>query len=307
MAQSRTAELVSLHQDLHFTSSSNASYNSRVEHAHRQSVITLRKCLVSLHLYGVCLEEPYLKSTTAFWTDEGAVQRNAQDFSAAQYIAKCIQDIEVEQDRARAVLLPGGWEPVGKVAEEALLAGHTAMLAAKALPDLLVSQDKPALKAMCELYRHVGALVDLRVAFKEILQNNVQSIVMAGAAATSNKKGRTSKAKQRSTADEVHPDEKIVPELVALRAFAKEVVHECFGEVTRGQFAGALDDAFSAGVRSRDYVPSAMMAQALDREMRRGQRGETEHGWKSKLFSILELSRYTRGKCICPLCLYGKG
>ncbi|KAG9102837.1 hypothetical protein FRC06_000983 [Ceratobasidium sp. 370] len=173
--------------------------NSRPDHNQRQSVLTLRNCLVSLRLYGKCLEEPYLVATTAYWTDEGAVQRNAEDFSAAAYIETCIKHIKTEEDRARVVLLPGGWEP-------------------------------------------------------------------------------------------------IVPGLVTLRNFAKEVVKECFGEVNRGEFASALDDAFSAGVGARDYVPSAMMAQALDREMRRGQRGESDQGWKDKLFGILELSKYTRDK-----------
>jgi hypothetical protein len=175
------------------------------------------------------------------------------------------------------------------------------MLAEKALATLLVAQDRAALKSMCELYRHAGALADLRVAFKNILQENVRRIVMAGADVSAGKKARTSKARSRGKSEEVHPDEKIVPELIALRMFAKEVVKECFGETTRGVFASALDDAFSAGVSARDYVPSAMMAQALDREMRRGQRGETEQGWKDKLLGILELSKYTRGMCIMRL------
>ncbi|KAG8745667.1 hypothetical protein FRC10_007364 [Ceratobasidium sp. 414] len=269
--------------------------NSRPDYNQRQSVLTLRNCLVSLRLYGQCLEEPYLVATTAYWTDEGAVQRNADDFSAAAYIETCIKNIKTEEDRARVVLLPGGWEPVGKVTEQALLADAAPALASKALSTLLVAQEKDALKAMCELYRHAGLLTDFRVAFKNILLDNVREIVMAGAD-TNGKKTRTSKARNRGKADEIHPDEKIVPGLITLRNFAKEVVKECFGEVSRGEFASALDDAFAAGVGARDYVPSAMMAQALDREMRRRQRDESDQGWKDKLFGILELSKYTRDK-----------
>ncbi|KAG8700243.1 hypothetical protein FRC08_004824 [Ceratobasidium sp. 394] len=270
--------------------------NSRPDHNQRQSVITLRNCLVSLHLYGQCLEEPYLVATTAYWTDEGAVQRNADDFSAAAYVETCIKNIKTEEDRARVVLLPGGWVPVGRVTERALLADAAPVLASKALSTLLVAQDKDALKAMCELYRHAGFLTDFRVAFKNILLDNVRGVVMAGADTTNGKKTRTSKARSRGKGEEFHPDEKIVPGLITLRNFAKEVVKECFGETSRGDFASALDDAFSAGVGARDYVPGAMMAQALDREMRRGQRGESDQGWKDKLFGILELSKYTRDK-----------
>lgn len=242
------------------------------------------------------LEEPYLEATTAYWTDEGAVRRNADNFSAANYIALAIENIKTEENRARDVLLPGGWGPVGRATESALLADAAPMLASRALQTLLVTKNKAALSAMYELYRRAGVLSDLRVAFKNILQDNVRDIVMAGAATTTNnKKARTSKARSRGKSEDLHPDEKIVPQLVALRAFAKDVVRECFGETSRGQFSSALDDAFSLGVGARDYVPSAMMAQALDREMRRGQRGETEQAWKQKLFEILDLSRYTRG------------
>lgn len=246
-------------------------------------------------MYGELLEEPYLEATTNYWTDEGAVRRNVDNFSAANYIAMAIDCIKTEEDRAREVLLPGGWEPVGRATESALLADAAPTLASKALQTLLVTKNKSALSAMCRLYRRAEVLVDLRVAFKNILQDNVREIVMAGAALSNNKKARTSKARSRGKAEEIHPDEKIVPQLVELRAFAKDVVRGCFGETTRGQFSSALDDAFSLGVRIRDYVPSAMMAQALDREMRRGQRGETEQAWKDKLFAILDLSRYTRG------------
>jgi hypothetical protein len=207
-----------------------------------------------------------------------------------------IEIIKVEEDRARDVLLPGGWEPVGRATENALLADAAPMLASKALQTLLITQNKPALLAMYGLYRRAGVLADLRVAFKNNLQENVREIVMAGAVTSGNKKTRTSKPRVRGKSEEIHPDEKIVPQLMALRAFAKDVVKECFGETIRGQFSGALDDAFSLGVGSRDYVPSAMMAQALDREMRRGQRGETEEAWKNKLFEMLDLSRYTRGR-----------
>ncbi|KDN47655.1 hypothetical protein RSAG8_03445, partial [Rhizoctonia solani AG-8 WAC10335] len=151
----------------------------------------------------------------------------------------------------------------------------------------------PAMQALYGLYRRAEALEDLRLAFKNILQENVRNIVMAGADDSTNKKGRTNKNRSRGKSEE---DEKMVPLLAELRAFARAVVKECFGEVARGRFAGALDDAFSLGVSARDYTPGAMMAQALDREMRRGQRAETEQGWKDKLFDILDLSRYTRDK-----------
>lgn len=270
--------------------------NARPDNAQRQSILTLRNCLVALRLYGQYLEEPYLVATTSYWTDEGAVQRNADDFSAAAYLETSIANIKAEEDRARVVLLPGGWEPVGKVTEQALLADAAPMLASKALATLLVTQNKPLLKATCELYRHAGALQDFRIAFKTILLENVREIVMAGADPAVGKKSRTSKARSRGKTEDLHPDEKMVPALIALRRFAKEVTRECFGEMNRGDFASALDDAFSIGVGARDYVPSAMMAQALDREMRRGQRGESDDVWKNKLFSILELSRYTRDK-----------
>ncbi|QRV88795.1 cullin family [Ceratobasidium sp. AG-Ba] len=270
--------------------------NSRPDYGQRESILTLRNCLVALRLYGQYLEEPYLVATTSYWTDEGAVQRNADDFSAAAYIENCVKNIKTEEDRARVVLLPGGWEPVGKVTEQALLADVAPMLASKALATLLLAQNKEALKSMCELYRHAGVLTDFRVAFKTILLDNVREIVMAGADPTVGKKSRTSKARSRGKTEDIHPDEKIVPGLIALRTFAKEVIKDCFNETKRGDFAGALDDAFSIGVGARDYVPSAMMAQALDREMRRGQRNESDEAWKAKLFGILELSRYTRDK-----------
>ncbi|CAE7222896.1 unnamed protein product [Rhizoctonia solani] len=271
----------------------NPAQDANVQRKHRETIITTRQCLVSLRLYGDLVETPYLTATTAYWTDEGAVRRNADDFSAAKYIADAIKVIKGEEDRAKEVLLPGGWEPVGRATEKALLADAAPSLASKALQTLLVRKDKPAILALHELYRRAEVLGDLRLAFKNILQENVRNIVMAGAVDPTNKKGRTSKNRSRGKSEE---DEKIVSLLVELRAFAKAVVKECFGETTRGQFAGALDDAFSLGVSARDYTPGAMMAQALDREMRRGQRGETEQAWKDKLFDILDLSRYTRDK-----------
>lgn len=261
---------------------------------HRATIITVRKCLVSLRLYGDLVETPYLQATTAYWADEGAVRRNADNFSASRYIADGIDIIKGEEDRAREVLLPGGWEPVGRATEKALLADVAPGLASKALQTLLVTKNKSAISSLYELYRRAEVLADLRQAFKNILQENVRNIVMAGVGDPANKKGKTNKTRSKGKADE---DEKMVPLLLELRAFAKAVVRECFNETTRGQFASALDDAFSLGVGTRDYTPSAMMAQTLDREMRRGQRGETEQAWKNKLFDILDLSRYTRGEC----------
>ncbi|KAL5633304.1 hypothetical protein ACGC1H_003713 [Rhizoctonia solani] len=271
----------------------NPAQDANIRRKHRETVITVRRCLVSLRLYGDLVETPYLQATTAYWTDEGAVRRNADGFSAAKYIADAIEVIKGEEDRAKEVLLPGGWEPVGRATEKALLADAAPTLASKALQTLLVKKDKPAIQALYRLYRRAEVLEDLRLAFKNILQENVRNIVMAGVEDSANKKGKTSKNRSRGKSEE---DEKMVPLLVELRAFAKAVVKECFGEVARGQFAGALDDAFSLGVSARDYTPGAMMAQALDREMRRGQRGETEQAWKNKLFDMLDLSRYTRDK-----------
>ncbi|KAJ1306719.1 hypothetical protein OPQ81_007709 [Rhizoctonia solani] len=271
----------------------NPTQDPNVRRQHRETIVTVRKCLVSLHLYGDLAEIPYLQATTSYWTDEGAVRRNADDFSAANYIAEAIKIIKGEEDRAREVLLPGGWEPVGRATEKALLADVAPTLASKALQTLLVRKDKPAITALYGLYRRAEVLEDLRLAFKNILQENVRSIVMAGTDESTSKKGKTNKVRGRGKSEE---DEKIVPLLVELRAFAKAVVKECFGETARGRFAGALDDAFSLGVGARDYTPSAMMAQALDRELRRGQRGESEQAWKEKLFEILDLSRYTRDK-----------
>ncbi|KAG8762296.1 hypothetical protein FRC11_010035 [Ceratobasidium sp. 423] len=251
----------------------NPAQDPNARRKHRETIVTVRRCLVSLRLYGDLVETPYLKATTSYWTDEGAVRRNADDFSAAKYISGAIDIIKGEEGRAREVLLPGGWEPVGRATEKALLADVAPTLASKALQTLLVKKDKPALSALYGLYRRAEVLEDLRVAFKNILQENVRTIVMAGAEDSTNKKSRTNKARSRGKSEE---DEKMVPLLVELRAFAKAVVKECFGEATRGQFAGALSDAFSLGVGARDYTPSVMMAQALDREMRRGQRGETE-------------------------------
>ncbi|ELU43488.1 Cullin-4B [Rhizoctonia solani AG-1 IA] len=273
----------------------NPGQDVNMRRKHRETIVTVRKCLVSLRLYGDLVETPYLQATTAYWTDEGAVRRNADDFSASKYIADAIEIIKGEEDRAREVLLPGGWEPVGRATEKALLADVAPTLASKALQTLLVTKNKPAISALYGLYRSAEVLPDLRQAFKNILQENVRSIVMAGVDDSTNKKGRAGKGRSRGKVDE---DEKMVPLLVELRAFAKAVVKECFGETTRGQFASTLDDSFSLGVSTRDYTPGAMMAQALDRELRRGQRGETEHTWKNKLFDILDLSRYTRGKYI---------
>ncbi|KAF8739091.1 cullin family, partial [Rhizoctonia solani] len=271
----------------------NPAQDVNMRRKHRETIVTVRKCLVSLRLYGDLVETPYLQATTAYWTDEGAVRRNADDFSASKYIADAIETIKGEEDRAREVLLPGGWEPVGRATEKALLADVAPTLASKALQTLLVTKNKPAISALYGLYRRAEVLPDLRQAFKNILQENVRSIVMAGVDDSTNKKGRAGKGRSRGKVDE---DEKMVPLLVELRAFAKAVVKECFGETTRGQFASTLDDSFSLGVSTRDYAPGAMMAQALDRELRRGQRGETEHAWKNKLFDILDLSRYTRDK-----------
>ncbi|KAF8705137.1 cullin family, partial [Rhizoctonia solani] len=273
----------------------NPAQDVNTRRKHRETIVTVRKCLVSLRLYGDLVETPYLQATTAYWTDEGAVWRNADDFSASKYIADAIEIIKGEEDRAREVLLPGGWEPVGRATEKALLADVAPTLASKALQTLLVTKNKPAISALYGLYRRAEVLPDLRQAFKNILQENVRSIVMAGVDDSTNKKGRAGKGRSRGKVDE---DEKMVPLLVELRAFAKAVVKECFGETTRGQFASTLDDSFSLGVSTRDYTPGAMMAQALDRELRRGQRGETEYAWKNKLFDILDLSRYTRGKYI---------
>ncbi|KAH7335370.1 Cullin family-domain-containing protein [Rhizoctonia solani] len=271
----------------------NPAQDLNARRKYRETIITIRKCLVSLRLYGDLAETPYLKATTAYWTDEGAVRRNADDFSAAKYISDAVEIIKGEEARAKEVLLPGGWEPVGRATEKALLADAAPTLASKALQTLLVKKDKPAISALYGLYRRAEVLEGLRLAFKGILQENVRNIVMAGVGDSSNKKGKVNKGRGRGKSEE---DEKIVPLLVELRAFAKAVVKECFSETARGQFAGSLDDAFSLGVGARDYTPSAMMAQALDREMRRGQRGESEQAWKDKLFNILDLSRYTRDK-----------
>ncbi|CAE6402124.1 unnamed protein product [Rhizoctonia solani] len=223
----------------------NPGQDVNMRRKHRETIVTVRKCLVSLRLYGDLVETPYLQATTAYWTDEGAVRRNADDFSASKYIADAIEIIKGEEDRAREVLLPGGWEPVGRATEKALLADVAPTLASKALQTLLVTKNKPAISALYGLYRSAEVLPDLRQAFKNILQENVRSIVMAGVDDSTNKKGRAGKGRSRGKVDE---DEKMVPLLVELRAFAKAVVKECFGETTRGQFASTLDDSFSLGV-----------------------------------------------------------
>jgi cullin-4 len=110
--------------------------------------------------------------------------------------------------------------------------------------------------------------------------------------------GRPQNDVERIVKDAAH-DDTMIERLVALKAFAGAVATRAFQPgtpVPGADFEYGVRAAFQGGFKARRQRPAELLAKALDRMMRRGQRGAGDAAHAAAIDALLSLHRFTDDK-----------
>ncbi|EJD54968.1 Cullin-domain-containing protein [Auricularia subglabra TFB-10046 SS5] len=237
--------------------------------------------LDALGLYNELFEKIYVAHADKFYRERSDVLCEQYMLSARAFLDKWKVFAASEDDRAKAVLLPTSWHDAERTAEEAFMEKRMEWVCEAALkeymelPPDLAPTVLSGLRDLHSTAARVGKVEVLRDAWLRFLKARVEHIVSADFDA-------------------------MVDNLLHLRAFALRIVSESFGEPIeagdRGQFAHALDDAFTRGFVKGKTKPAEMIAKFLDAKMQQGQREMGDGEWDTLLDRVLALFRYTADK-----------
>ncbi|KAL1719508.1 Cullin [Schizophyllum commune] len=270
-----------------------------VPHAQRPVFVALFKHLQAHGLYPD-YEEEYCALTREYYTAES--ERLAKELDARAFLEHVLHRIEVEVDRARAVLSVGSWAVVRRATEESLCKGRLQWIAVYALGELVDRDEKNKLKEVYELFSRVDGLPKLNEVWKDYVKDKVTAIVT-----------------------DVANDDKMVDRLLKFKDHANRIVEDCFltpypedkvvpdeheasdkedeasssvipARAPNQSFVYALTDAFGKGFQARKIKPAEMIARYLDSTLRKGQKGKSDKEFEAGLDAALSLYKYTDDK-----------
>jgi len=89
-------------------------------HELRPEIKSLIAHLRTHSMYFPALESPFLKMTTAYYTDESARLMKALKSDPAEFMKRCLERVKQEVDRAKEMLVEDSWEKVRGTCELAL-------------------------------------------------------------------------------------------------------------------------------------------------------------------------------------------
>ena len=180
--------------------------------------------------------------------------------------------LDEESSRFATVLadFPFDWPKIQSATNESLLGGQLSWLSSSLLTDV-DNRNITGLKRIYQLFGKVDGRTLLCDVFKKHIHNCVTDIVN----------------------DKEHDDE-MVPRLLEFKSFIDECLKVAFED--NKQFKHAVADSFLSGFKQRRIKPAEMIAKTLDREMRRGQKGESDDEYSQRLDKILSLYSYTQDK-----------
>lgn len=93
---------------------------SGLAHELRPEIELLITHLRTHSMYFPAFESPFLKMTTAYYTDESARLTKALFSDPAEFMKRCFERVKQEVDRAKGMFIGDSWEKVRAACETAL-------------------------------------------------------------------------------------------------------------------------------------------------------------------------------------------
>ncbi|KAL1739687.1 Cullin repeat-like-containing domain protein, partial [Schizophyllum fasciatum] len=260
-----------------------------VPHPYRPAFVALFKHLQTHGLYPD-YEEDYCDLTREYYTAES--ERLVKEVDARAFLEHVLRRIDVEIDRAKAVLSVGSWSAVRQTTEEAICKGRLQWLASNTLGSLVDNDEREKLKDVYELFSRVQGLSKLNDVWKTYVKDKVTAIVTDAAR-----------------------DAEMVERLLHFKNHANHVLEECFltsypedkaepaaapakddamfekpdgasssvipARAPNQAFVYALTDAFGKGFQARKIKPAEMIARHLDSTLRKGQKDASDKDFEA--------------------------
>jgi len=95
-------------------------YRSGLAHELRPEIASLITHLRTHSMYFPAFERPFLKMTTAYYTDESPRLMKALKSDPAEFMKRCLERVKQEVDRAKGMFVEDSWEKVRTACETAL-------------------------------------------------------------------------------------------------------------------------------------------------------------------------------------------
>ncbi|KAI0033636.1 Cullin [Vararia minispora EC-137] len=219
------------------------------------------------NLYGALFESVYLECTREYYAAQFSKYKDPQVF-----LRDCIKMVQVEVDRAEAILPVSSRAAARNAAETGLIDGHAGWLARGVVGKLLDEKNIEELRKLHDLLLRAGADATLVEAFKSAVREHVSAIVK-----------------------DVTRNEEMIDRLLEFKRVCDAAVEGSFRGPLRN-YAYALTDGFTAGFLARRRAPAEMLAKHVDRLMRKGHEGASDEEFGKKLDSVLALYRFTDDK-----------
>ncbi|KAI0059900.1 Cullin-4B [Artomyces pyxidatus] len=254
-----------------------ASWEREHKEAHtaRPHIREVIRHLQAHGMYNGRFEMVYLQNLNTFYTAQSkSLATPGKD--ALVFLAFCLEKIDEEMTRAKAVLPQGSWDAVREATERGLLAEHLEWFARGTIGTLIDAKDLPKLSTLNGLLHRASGTKELMEAFTAFVQARVVDIVT-----------------------DAPRDGDMVERLLEFKAAADLAVQKALtDDVGRPQkdLGYALTDAFSTGFKARPTKPAEMIAKHVDRLMRKGQRGASDEEFEAQLDAALALYRFTEDK-----------
>jgi len=128
--------------------------SSGLTHESRHEIKSLITHLRTHSMYFPAFESPFLKMTTAYYTDESARLMKALKSDPAEFMKRCLERVKQEIDRAKEMYIEDSWEKVRAACEIALFEQSHSWVAREGarflLSHILLTSGFPALPKLMD-------------------------------------------------------------------------------------------------------------------------------------------------------------
>jgi len=224
---------------------------------------------ISLQIYNLYFEKPFLEATKQFYSTEGV--NYMRESEVHDYLRHVESRLQQEAQRVLLYLHATTRKALISTTEKELLEKHIDTIISKGFNPLMESNRDDDLKRMYQLLQRVNGLDKLRVAFIQYVKATGGGIV-----------------------SDLEKDKTMVQELLDFKQKCDNILYKSFS--SNENFTYGLKEAFESFINSRANKPAEMIAKFVDQKLRSGNKGASEEELEQLMDKIMVLFRYIHGK-----------